>query len=160
LSRESWILPPATCRLDWRPSRLYAAALVLLGLLAGGCVLASGAPLAARLAIAAGAIAHALRLARRASALEPLRLQLSADAASLRIVGRYPARRLHRLRIRVHGPLALLEGRDARGQRHFLAWWPDTLPPRVRRSLRLAQGAAAHADAGPAGGPGFATMPG
>src|SRR5688572_15336963 len=66
LSRESWILPPATCRLDWRPSRLLAAALVLLGLLAGGCVLASGAPLVARLAIAAVAVAHALRLARRA----------------------------------------------------------------------------------------------
>jgi hypothetical protein len=134
--------------------------LVLLGLTAGGCVLASGAPLVVRLAVAAGAIAHALRLARRASALEPLRLQLSADAASLRIVGRHPARRLHRLCIRVHGPLAVLEGRDARGRRHRLAWCPDTLSPRVRRSLRLARDAAAHADAGPAEGPGFATMPG
>ena len=160
MSRESWILPPATCRLDWQSSRLLAATLVLLGFLAGGCALASGAPLAVRLAVAAAALVHGLRLARRASAREPLRLQLSADAASLRILGRHPARRLHRLHIRVHGPLAVLEGRDAGGRRHRLAWWPDTLSPRVRRSLRLAQGAAAHADAGPADGPGFATMPG
>ena len=160
MSRESWILPPATCRLDWRPSRLLAATLVLLGLLAGGCVLASGAPAPARILVAAAAIAHALRLARRASAPEPLRLQLSADAASLRIVGRHPARRLQRLRLRVHGPLAVLEGRDPGGRRHRLAWWPDTLSPRVRRSLRLAQGAVARHDAGPAEGPGFATMPG
>lgn len=160
MSRESWILPPATCRLDWRPSRLLAAALVALGLLAAGSVLASAAPVWLRVPLAIAALGHALRLARRASAPEPLRLQLAADAGSLRIVGRHRARRLHRLRIRVHGPLAVLEGRDARGRRHRLAWWPDTLTPDARRSLRLAQGAAARSDAGPAEGPGFATMPG
>jgi len=43
------------------------------------------------------------------------------------------------------GPLAFASWRDAHGRRQRLAWWPDTLPPALRRELRLA--APAHAAA-------------
>jgi toxin CptA len=40
------------------------------------------------------------------------------------------------------GPLAFLRYRDAAGRDHRLAWWPDTLPGRQRRELRLAAASA------------------
>jgi toxin CptA len=40
------------------------------------------------------------------------------------------------------GPLACLRYRDAAGRDHRLAWWPDTLPGRQRRELRLAAASA------------------
>ena len=36
------------------------------------------------------------------------------------------------------GPLAFMAWRDPAGRRMRLAWWPDTLPSRWRRELRLA----------------------
>jgi toxin CptA len=41
------------------------------------------------------------------------------------------------------GPLAFLRWRDGKGHPQHLAWWPDTLPPRSRRELRLAAASSA-----------------
>jgi toxin CptA len=50
---------------------------------------------------------------------------------------------LREARLHWRGPLAFLRWRDAAGRRQHLAWWPDTLPPKARRELRLAAGHAA-----------------
>jgi toxin CptA len=42
------------------------------------------------------------------------------------------------VRVQWRGVLAFMRWRDAAGRRHARSLWPDTLPPRLRRELRLA----------------------
>jgi len=46
------------------------------------------------------------------------------------------------LRVEWRGPLAWISWRRGRRGRHYLMFWPDTLPARQRRELRLAAGRA------------------
>ncbi len=114
----------APCRLEWRPSRLLAAALA---------VLTSEMPrgLAWPLAVAAGL--RGLHLARRETR-RPVQAWVFPADGRVTVDGL----RVHEPTLVWRGPLAILRWRDGQGRRHGLGWWPDTLPVAARRELRLA----------------------
>ena len=124
----------AACRLGWRPSRLQAAVLVVLGLLAVPSVLASGLPAPAGWILAAAAPGYALWRARRYLAQPAVEVVWNASKGTATVGGAAvgPAALAWR------GSLALLRWRDRGGRRRCLAFWPDVLAPRSRRELRLA----------------------
>lgn len=126
------------CRFDWRGSRLLAAAFIVLGMLAAASLLLSAMPRAIAFVLAAGAVLHGLRLARREASLPPGELWLRPADASLRLNFPEGSQSWSGVRIRLRGPLASLSGVDAQGRRRRLHWWPDTLSRRDRRLLRLA----------------------
>ena len=124
----------STFRLDWRPSRVLALSLVLIGLLAGAALLASRLPPAVRPPAALLAMAQGLRLARLEAGRASVTLAWAGGDHPLRIQGQVlAAPRLH-----LRGPLAVLTARDADGRVQRFCWWPDTLSPGLRRQLRLA----------------------
>lgn len=127
-------LEPPVARLNWRPSRLLAAALVLLGLLAGWAALASEMPRGAAACLAAAALLHGVRSAARECGRAPLRIAWDGGTGMVFVDGvAVDGAELH-----WRGPLAFLRWCDARGRVHRLAFWPDTLDRQQRRALRLA----------------------
>ena len=128
-----WCSASAPCRIDWRPSRALAAALILLSLAAPAAVLASEMPRAAAWLLSAAALVHGAWLAARDWRRPPRRLLFTGDGRLL-VDGEEAAAPCLRWR----GPLAFLSWRDGAGRVQRLAWWPDTLPPSRRRALRLA----------------------
>ena len=67
-----WSSASAPCRLEWRPSPGFAAALAVLGLLTSSAVLASDMPRALAWPLALGALVHGLWLARHPASYEKL----------------------------------------------------------------------------------------
>ncbi|MET4730920.1 toxin CptA [Lysobacter enzymogenes] len=124
---------------DWRPSRLLAAGLVLIGLLGGGAVVASECP--PRLAWPAAVLAAGwgALLARRELRRPPRRLRLAGARAWL------DEAPIAQTRLHWRGPLIRLEFRAADGRRGRLLWWPDSLDAHGRRELRLAAAVATDA---------------
>lgn len=127
-------------RFEWRPSRWLVAAQVLLGVLAAVSVLNSALPAPLSLAMALVAcgwgLASAWRLARQGSRS----LQWPRDGSAPDLDGET----LAGARLYWRGSLAFLRWRDRRGRMRHLSWWPDTLPPAVRRELRLVAGGRGH----------------
>jgi len=137
-----WSNGSVSCRLEWRPSRLVQAWLVLLGLLAAVSLLLCELPVAIAWPGAVLALSRGLWLAQAHAASAEREFWFPGD-------GRVPTvdgAPLHDVRLAWRGPLAFLRWRERPGGawRHA-AWWPDTLPARARRELRLAAG---EADAG------------
>ncbi|WP_240635323.1 hypothetical protein [Lysobacter enzymogenes] len=126
---------------DWRPSRLLAAGLVLIGLLGGCAVVASECPPRLASPPAMLAAGWGAALARRELRRPPRRLRLAGARAWLDDAPIAQARLYWR------GPLARLEFRDAQGRRGRLLWWPDSLDAHGRRELRLAAAVAIDAPA-------------
>ncbi len=143
LSRRSREAIPAHCLLDWRPSALLSAALILLGAMTATACLLSAAPVPLARVGAAAAGLEALRLARREGRRPARSLQFAVDGRSVRISADRTGLhlRLDQLAIHVRGPVASLQGRDSAGRRHSLVWWPDTLGEDRRRVLQIAAGA-------------------
>jgi toxin CptA len=137
-----WSTTSAPCRLELGPSRLLAAALIVLGLLAAGAVLLSEMPLPASVPVAAVALAHAAGLARRELRGRVHRIVVPHSSVPATLDGIDMAA----LEVHWRGPLATLAWRDADGRRRRLHGWPDTLRRPARRELRLALAAR-----GPAG---------
>ncbi len=132
-----WSSPSARCRLEWRPSRLAAAALALLTLAAPLSILASEMPRWAAWPLAVAIALHGMCLVRRELRRAPRMLVVDGAAGRWLLDGvALDAAQLH-----WRGPLARLIWRDADGQRRVLLWWPDTLPSAARRELRLAASA-------------------
>ena len=124
----------AAGRVEWRPSRLLAAFLALLGPLAAGAVLASEMPRAAAWCLAAAALVHALRLAMRERARAPVDVACGGRAGAVSVDG-VP---VEGAELHWRGSLAFLRWRDTNGRVCRLAFWPDTLDAKQRRALRLA----------------------
>lgn len=124
--------PSAPGCIDWRPSRLLAAALALIGLLAACAVVASELPPRLSWPAAALAAGWGAALARREKRRPPRRLRLAGNRAWLDDAP------IAQVRLHWRGPLARLEFRGADGRRGRLLWWPDTLGAHGRRELRLA----------------------
>lgn len=120
-------------RCELRPSRWETGALSILALLAPFSVIVSGLPRAAAWPIAALAFVVGLLWTRR-RARRPVRL-LGIDAAG---DARIDDRRVDDLEIAWRGPLAFLRWREMDGGQGTHVCWPDTLPPPLRRELRLA----------------------
>lgn len=123
----------ATCRLKWRPSRLIAAWLLALALLAPLSLLYSNLPRMAAWLLAPLCCLAALQAWHRYRHAGSMHLHVRAEGP-LDVDG-VPMRDW---RLRWRGPLAFITWRDGAGRRHALSFWPDTLPPEVRRELRLA----------------------
>jgi toxin CptA len=111
------------CRIDWQPSRMLAAALAALGLLAALALMMSNLPWLLAIPFGLLAFAYGLWLARREFRTPP-RVLVWKDLREPRAVFR--------------GPLVSLTGIDKDGVRLQLNWWPDTLSDEARRRLRLA----------------------
>jgi len=106
---------------------------VVLGVLAALSVVASEMPLAFSISLSLIAAGEGLRQARREVGRRARSLVIAAD-------GRVNLDGMAQDDVRVHwrGPWAFAQFRDTEGRRIRLAWWPDTLPARERRELRLA----------------------
>ncbi len=128
----------STCRIDWRPSRWLAAALVGLGLMAALSLWLSALPPLLALPASLLAAAEGLRLARGHLRVAPCSLDWLGAPDPAYLTGRTGVVRLDDVTVVLRGPLATLAGTDARGRRQRLAWWPDTLSAGERRQLRLA----------------------
>lgn len=126
-----WSNVSATCRIEWRPSRLLCATLALLGVLGAAAAVLSEAPawvaLPVALASLSAGIAQAFREARRP------RRTLTVTAAGIRIDGE----RMDAARLCWRGPLVSLTS-TAGDRKRRLQWWPDTLDAAGRRELKLA----------------------
>ena len=131
--------PAVAARIAWRPSRWIAWMLPLLGVLAAVSLLASDLPALLARPAAVLACLHGAWLWRRERRRAPGMFEFRRGAGPL--VDGEPALVFG---LQWRGPLAFASWRDARGRRRHRAWWPDTLPPPLRRELRLA------APAGPA----------
>ncbi len=133
------------CRLEWRPSRLCAAALIALGALSAFSLLVSEMPRAAAWPVALAALLYALRRAASERGRAVVTVIWDGRANVVRVDGAV----VEGAALRWRGPLAFLAYRAPDGQIRRLLWWPDTLDARGRRELRLAAGPAS---ASPRGG--------
>ncbi|AXA84076.1 hypothetical protein DCD74_04635 [Lysobacter oculi] len=123
----------ATCHLEWRPSRLIAAWLLALAVLAPLSLLYSNLPRGVAWLLAPAWCAVALHAWHRYRNTPSRYLRVHAEGP-LEVDGvPMPDWRLH-----WRGPLAFISWRDAGGRRGAVSFWPDTLPADVRRELRLA----------------------
>ena len=119
-------------QLPWRPSRWVVWTLRSFGPLGAFSLLVSDLPLTLGWPAAAFVLAIAWRAARREARRPGHLLTIAADGRAC-----LDGQPLDRARLQWRGPLAFLQWRDGRRLR-ALSWWPDTLPPDVRRELRLA----------------------
>ena len=143
-----WCRGFAPCRIDWRPSRCLLAVLLSLSVLAPVAVLASELPRGAAWLLAAAATVHGPWLAQREWRRPMRSLLFTADGRLM-----VDDADVFDIRLQWRGPLAFLSWREADGRRGRLAWWPDTLPSRWRRELRLAVGRLPDARSGPSVAP-------
>ncbi len=123
----------AICHLEWRPSRLIIAWLVLLAVLSPISLLASALPRWLAWPMAVMAMLSALRQARRYR-VTPHRMLVISVEGPLLIDGQP----FGHWRLRWRGALAFVSWEDEAGRRHGLSFWPDTLTGIGRRELRLA----------------------
>ena len=142
--------------LDWRPSRLMAAARAALAVLAAASLGLSALPgLAAVAAVLVLLPFMAWRIRgdlRRA----PASLRVADDGQWLVLLEPLQRPRLlERCRVQVRGGLAWVEAREPDGRRRTWTWWPDTLDGAALRKLRLAAGGRSAQTAAA-----LATMPG
>jgi toxin CptA len=132
-----WSNGSVNCRLEWRPSRLLQALLILLGVLGAVSVLASEMPRPFAWPIAIGALAYGGWRARREGQKARLAFWFPGNERAPTVDGTA----MHEVRLHWRGPLAFLRWREREvGRWRYVAWWPDTLPALQRRELRLAAG--------------------
>lgn len=107
-------------------------ALLALGVMSAISAWASEMPRGAAAVLAAVSLWTSAWLAWRESRRPPRQLVWAVDA--LPAIDGISLEDAH---LSWRGPLAFLQWQE-RGQTRRLAWWPDTLPPRARRELKLA----------------------
>ena len=124
----------STCSIEWRPSRLLGAMLVVLALVAVFAILASEMPRVAAWPLAALALGHGLHRAWQEQRRPRSHFVFAGQEAPVQVDGRT----VRDASVTWRGPLAFVRWRADDGRRRHLAWWPDTLPAAARRELRLA----------------------
>ena len=133
--------PDATgVRLEWRPSQVLCAVVLLLGIFGAFALVSCEMPRWYAIPLALASIAEGARLARRHARERRHVLAWSMEGA-LTVDGV----RIQSATVQWRGPLAFLRWVDGQGRHHRLAWWPDTLSRGSRRELRLAAASAAQA---------------
>jgi toxin CptA len=132
-----WSSASAPCRLEWKPSRVFATLLILLGFLGGVSAVASELPLLISLPLAGASLARGTWLARLELSQPPRSLVIPLNGTVATIDGEA----MSSLQLQWRGPLAFLQWRDANGRRQRLQGWPDNLAADARRELRLAMAA-------------------
>jgi len=142
-----WSNGSVSCRLEWCPSRVLQACLVLIGLLAAISLLICEMPRGLAWPAAVLALARGVWLAHAHGSLPERTFWFPGDGRPATVDGVA----LSEARLRWRGPLAFLRWRASPGGRwQHAIWWPDTLSARARRELRLAAG---DGDAGRPAGP-------
>lgn len=124
------------CRVDWRPSPLALACLLLLALGAAVALLMSDFPRIVAWPLAIAALARGAWLARREQRKLPAQLAWPGNGPAL-----LDGQPLQQPSLHLRGPCVFLHWREGRRLR-ALVWWPDTLDQAQRRELRLAAGGA------------------
>ena len=124
----------ATCQLEWRPSRLCAGILWLLGPLAAWALLACDLAFAVAAPLAVAAMAWGGWDARSYARQAGLVLLIPASVAPVQCNGRG----VTVLQVRWRGPWAFLCWRSPEGRIQRRVCWPDTQDAAQRRELRLA----------------------
>ena len=104
-----------------------------LGVLAAFSVAASEMPARFSIPLALLAAGEGVRLARREARRATRTMVIVADGRAT-----LDGADIDEVRVHWRGPWAFAQFRDAAGRRGRLAWWPEALPPRDRRELRLA----------------------
>jgi toxin CptA len=108
-------------------------ALLALGVLGTLSVLASEMPRAFAIPLTVLSTGWGARLAWREASRRNRTLVIAADGRAM-----LDGAEVSDLRVQWRGPWAFARFLDAGGRSERLAWWPDTLPARDRRELRLA----------------------
>jgi toxin CptA len=133
-----WSNAFAPCRLEWRSSRLLAAALMALGALAGGAAIASELRWSVAVALAAASLAYGAWLGKRELSRPCANMVIPRDGDTAATID---GEAVKDLRLQWRGSLAFLQWRDARGRRLSTQGGPDNLDAATRRELRLAMAA-------------------
>ena len=126
------------CRVDWRPSRLLAVAITVLGLLALWSLWLSALPVGLMSAFAVLVAIYSAVLVRQEWRREPFTMVWTGGDEAAVLTFAVRARHLSEPRLTFRGPLASLRGKDESGRISTYLWWPDTLSSAARRQLRLA----------------------
>ena len=132
-----WSNTSAPCRLEWRPSRPFAAALAVLVVLACVALVASELPLFVSLLLAGPTAMYGGWLARREWCRSVHELVVPPGEGVATIDGLA----MDDLRVEWRGALAVMCWQDAQGRRQRLHGWPGSLDAASRRELRLAMAA-------------------
>lgn len=130
----------SNCRVEWRPSRVLAGSLLMLGLGAAISLVLSAAPWFLALPAGSLALAHGLALARRELRRPAMVLDWSGGTGELLLEHEGHRESWRDARAAFRGGLVTVAGIDGSGRRQQLHWWPDTLRPDARRRFRLASG--------------------
>ncbi len=130
----------SNCRVDWRPSRVLAGSLLMLGLGAAASLGLSAAPWFLALPAGLLAVAHGLAMARRELRRPALVLDWSGGNGELRLEHEGHRESWRAARAVFRGGLVSVAGIDESGRRQQIHWWPDTLRSDARRRFRLASG--------------------
>lgn len=113
---------------------MLAVALLVLTLLAMVSLLNSGVPAIAAWPAAAASTWFGIRRMRSEWNRPPMQLVFPGNEAAAHVDGVTATD----MEVTWRGPLAFARWSARDGQVRRLAWWPDTLPPAMRRELRLA----------------------
>ena len=128
--------PSPSCRLEWRPSRCLATALLSLAVLASFSMLVTDMPRWLAWPLALVVLVRGTWQGWRHLHLPPQQFLFPGnDLAPMRA-----GQPIGDVSLQWRGPLAFLCWRERGGQLKRLAWWPDNLPAASRRELRLAVG--------------------
>jgi toxin CptA len=125
------------CRIEWRPSRWLVTGLVMLAPLASYAVIASALFEDAGRPLAGLVLVLGLVRARRAANEPSCTLHWVGGGQPAGIDRAGQRLELRGVELEIRGPIVRLQGRDGRGRRHHLVWWPDTLDAGARRQLVL-----------------------
>lgn len=129
-----WSNASAPCRIEWRPSRGLAGAILVLAALAVFSVFVSEMPRLLAWPLAALVLAWGGWRARR-ELRQPRREWIFPGNDAPVLLDGEP---VMAVQVQWRGPLAFVGWRERNGRAGRLAWWPDTLPAARRRELRLA----------------------
>ena len=129
-----WSNTSAPCRIEWRPSRWLAGALLAIAALAAFSIVASEMPRPLAWPLAAFALARGGWHARRELRQACREWVFPGNDAPVLLDGEP----VEAVQVQWRGPLAFVSWRERGGKAGHLAWWPDTLPAARRRELRLA----------------------
>ena len=126
-----WLNASAPCRLEWRPSGVLAVGLSAMGVLGAWSVGASAVPVTVAWPLAGAALLGGAWLAWRYAEMPSIAVLVAAS--EVRVDGVVA----EHVGWDWRGPIARLAWVE-RGRVRRLLWWPDTLPPAMRRELKLA----------------------
>ncbi|MEO5596914.1 MAG: hypothetical protein ABIQ97_07185 [Lysobacteraceae bacterium] len=125
------------CRLEWRPSRWRAFALLTLGALSMVSLWLSALPWWGVLIAGVLLLAYMFIVIRTDARRAPVQLAWAGGAAPVMLIRGNQAEEHMFVDLHARGGLVVLTLKDCDGRKQRWVWWPDTLDAAGRRALRL-----------------------